>query len=101
MYRASTPTHKYKLPFSRELIENFLLTYSDVDTGEQILVKTIEDAEFIDDHNIKVTLTQEETNLFNEGTAKAQFRVKTRNKKVIPSKDIYIRVYDVSNDEVI
>ncbi len=101
MYRASTPTHRIKLPMSKETIEDFLLTYADADTKETVVEFTIDDAVFADDNTFTVTFTQEQTNLFKEGAIEIQMRVKSKNGKVIPSKAIYRGVKDVLNDEVL
>jgi transcriptional/translational regulatory protein YebC/TACO1 len=101
MYRASTPTHKFRIPISRTAISDFLLTYADGDTGEVLLEFRMEDAVFETENTFSVTLTQEQTNAFKEGIAVVQLRVKSTNGKVLPSNRKYIDVRTVLNDEVI
>ena len=101
MYRASTPTHRFGIPMSRESIADFLLTYADANTGEIIVEFTMKNAKFDDEHYFTVTLTQEQTNKFSTGIAEVQLRVKGKNGRVVPSKVRYLDVHKVLNDEVL
>lgn len=101
MYRASTPTHKFTIPFKQSEIAKMLITYGQQDdTNDIVLEKTLEDAVFISEDTFFITLTQEETSMFTRGMAKLQIRVKTKNGSSVPSKIYYIDVFDVLNDEV-
>lgn len=98
MYRGSTPTHEFILPAHvMELAEEVRICYEQ--KGEEILLKTLEDCER-DGNILRITLTQEEANLFERGTAQVQLRVKTTEGKVIPSDMANVAVRDVLDDEV-
>ena len=101
MYRASTPTFKIGLPYSKENVQEIVLTFKQMDEDVVILEKRLADVEWTTGTKFQFTLNQEETNLFKFGKARVQARVKTQNGKVIPSKMYYIDVNDVLNDEVL
>jgi hypothetical protein len=96
--QGATPTHKFKLPYSRDFVDSAIVTYAQ--NGETVLDK--EGAELtIDDNAILVELTQEETLRFDENCdVRIQIKVKSKNGKVIPSKIIYASVEEVLNREV-
>lgn len=97
MYRATTPTHTFRLPFSTSLIDEVLITYSQ--KGIIILEKRLDDVK-VSEHTLSVTLTQEETNLFTRGDkAKVQLRIKS-GESVQASNIIEVMVKKVLNDEV-
>lgn len=97
MYRATTPTHTFNVPFETEFIDALIITYQQ--KGKTIVEKTKDDVTF-DEKKIIVTLTQEETNMFDKGdTAKVQLRVKIAD-RVQASNIITLRVNNVLNDEV-
>lgn len=100
MYRATTPTHTFKLPFEYEnYVSKILITYSQND--RIVLEKTEKDIKF-NNNEISFTLTQEEANLFscNEVVA-VQVRVLTKNGTAMASKNHFIEVERVLNDEVL
>lgn len=97
MYRASTPTHRLLIPIDPTTIVKLKLTYSQHD--RIVLEKT--QADMTNDGYIwTVTLTQEETNLFEGDSADAQIRYLDSNGKSFPSKKFRLYVGDVLNDEV-
>lgn len=99
MIRASTPTHRFRLPIDPELVDKFRLVYSQC--GEKKLVKNKEDMSLVDGW-WTVKLTQEEANKFTGCTlVKIQIRVKTTGGDVIPSKEMHVTVQDVLDDEVL
>ena len=98
MYRATTPKHTFLLPFDTRLIDALVLTYSQ--KGVVIIEKYLDDVT-LDDKKVIVTLTQEETMLFNkDNKARIQMRVKSGS-SVIASQILEIDVNKVLNDEVI
>ena len=97
MYRASTPTHYFNIPFPAEDIRAIKLTYAQ--NGSKILSKTMDDLTQ-EDGFWKITLTQEETNKFIDAWASAQLRVLLQDGRSIPSDVFRIRVWDVLDDEV-
>lgn len=112
MRRATTPVHTFEFPFSPQELTKILLTYSqDTEDGEVILNKTKEDFTF--DGNIgSVTLTQEETNLFeamcgchtscnNTPYVLIQIRAKTTNGQALATDVWRVPLKNVLNDEVL
>ena len=84
MYRATTPTHIFKLPFDTGLLKKVQITYQQF--GQTILQKTEKDCS-LDGAEIKLQLTQEETLRF-QPTAEVfiQLRVLTNEGKVLASR---------------
>lgn len=84
MYRATTPTHIFTLPFETSLLKTVQITYQQF--GKNILQKTEVDCTMTK-NAIKLELTQEETLLFAP-TAEVhiQLRVMTNDGKVMASK---------------
>ena len=98
MYRATTPTHTFTLPFEADTITECVLTYSQ--RGRAILEKNLGDMTPTENKLI-VQLTQEEANLFCEDAVYIQLRVKLTNGKVLASRMVNANVLDVLNAEVI
>ena len=85
MFRATTPTHIFILPFDTEQVKEVRVTYAN-EKKEVILQKTEADC-VLDGTDIKVELTQEETLLFEaELRVLIQLRVLTTSGKVMASK---------------
>lgn len=97
MYRASTPTHYFRLRYEPDAIKEIWLSYTQ--DGKLILRKTIDSFKF-EDGVWSVRLTQEETNLFSESWATARIRVLLKNGDSFPSQKFRLPVYDVEDDEV-
>ena len=97
MYRVTTPTHTFNLPFEANLIDDLRLTYKQ--QGKVILEKGISDIE-LGEKSIALTLTQEETALFTETKAKIQLRIKVGD-KVLASNIKTISVNEVLNEEIL
>jgi hypothetical protein len=98
IFQGSTPTHKFKTPYTRVFVDSAIVTYAQ--NGEIVLNK--EGAELtIEDNTILVELAQEETLKFDESRdVHIQIKVKANNGKVIPSNIIYASVAEVLNREV-
>lgn len=95
MWRATTPTHIFRF---RD-IKNFdkvLITY--MQDGEIKLEKKIEDIQW-DGNNGKVTLTQQETRLFEPSQVDIQVKVKFKNEAVACSKIFTESIHNVLNDQ--
>lgn len=100
MYRATTPTHIFTFPESinPSTLQEALITYKQ---GSRIVIeKTLSDA-VIDDQDLSVSLTQEETKLFFPGRIQLQVRVKLEDGKVPASQIFDLSAEQVLNDEVI
>ena len=100
MRRATTPTHTFCFPTEYQgKISKVLVTYSQ--NGVIVLQKKLDDGVF--ENNIfKITLTQEETNLFNNfQVVEIQVRALTQDNSAVAS-DIYeVPCQRVLNDEVL
>jgi hypothetical protein len=83
MRLGSTPKHEFTLPYDISLVKEFKVTYKQ--NGKIILEKYLNDFE-VDDKTLSVTLTQEETFLFDENVnVELQGRVLTMGGEAIPS----------------
>jgi hypothetical protein len=60
----TTPTHTFTLPFEKEMLADLRISY--LQNKKKILTKEMEDVE-INGNDINLTLTQEETFLFESG----------------------------------
>jgi hypothetical protein len=60
----TTPTHTFTLPFEKEMLADLRITY--IQNKKKIFTKEMEDVE-ISGSDISLTLTQEETLLFEAG----------------------------------
>lgn len=99
MYRASTPTHRFKLPVPINTLQEVRICYSQ--RGKVVLLKTLSTCCKDEDDNVLVVdLAQEDTCCFSEGTVQIQLRVKLTTGKVMPCKRITVLVEDVLDDEV-
>lgn len=100
MRRATTPTHKYILPFETSEIKTLRVTYAQ--DCRIIVEKKESDATYIDEKTIQVTLSQSETVKFDaEKPIKIQVRILTNDDKALASQ-IYTRpCEDVLNSEVL
>ena len=97
MYRVTTPTHTFHIPFDTELIDKLILTYSQ--NGKTILEKTEVDV-ILDDRTVSYTFTQQETKLFKADRAKVQMRVKIGD-RVMASNILTINISEVLNKEIL
>lgn len=99
MYRATTPTHVFVLQIDTADIKELKVTYSQND--KIILEKGLNDV-ITEGDEIRVTLTQEETNMFEAHMkADVQLRIMTTGDKVLASKIFKLTINEVLNDEVI
>lgn len=103
MIRATTPTHKFTVPFDPEQTREILLTYAQ--RGKIVLERRKEELSFTEEneeHVITTRMTQEETALFQAGfPVEIQMRVLSAAEDALASDKITVRVEDVLNDEVL
>lgn len=101
MYRATTPTHIFTLPFDTEQIRRVQITYKQ---GETVLEKTEADCT-MDGSDIKVTLSQDETLRFAanslDNRVSIQLRVLTKTGQVMASKIVKVFAKACLNEEVL
>lgn len=99
MIRATTPTHRFTLPFNyAQYVKKILITYSQ--RGEIVLEKHENDVQ-IDGNIVSYKLTQEETKLFSNGDVRIQVRVLTLNNEALASEKYSVHIDNVLNDEVL
>ena len=72
MYRGTTPTLTFALPFQAGIIKNLFITFSQ--KGQIVLEKTTADCGLIG-NTIELNLTQEDTLKFMPGNAELQVRI--------------------------
>lgn len=103
MIRATTPTHKFTVPFDPEEMQELLLTYSQL--GRRILERRKEELTFSEEdeeHIISHLLGQVETARFRPGApVQIQLRALTAAGEAMASQIVTARVEDVLNDEVL
>lgn len=98
MYRASTPTFIFELPFALSTVQECLITFAqDEDT---VIEKSLEDCDY-EGSTIRLTLTQEDTLEFEEGKASVQLNVMTKTGQRLPSVTQTFKVLENLHDEVI
>lgn len=101
MYRGTTPTIQFKLPFAASVCDEIWITISQF--GNEVINKTKADCS-IDGNEVSVTLTQDETlklKASNNGQTLVQMRVRTNNKKALASKAFAVSTEDILKDVVI
>lgn len=102
MIKATTPTHSFTFPEEIRNYEKVLVTYSQ--RGKVVLEKTKDDFLIYDEspNTGMITLTQEETNLFDRlVNAEVQIRAKDLGGNVSASKMMTIFVNPVLNEEIL
>lgn len=100
MYRATTPTHKFRFPKDLSEFKTILVTYKQ--KGKIVMEKTKADLT-ADGNTASFVLTQEEANAFSPGdrSVSVQIRAVDIYGTVLASKIFQVNVKDVLNDEVL
>ena len=99
MFRATTPTHIFALPFDTSLLQEIRITYQQ--NERTVLQKTEADCT-LTENEIKVTLSQEETLLFTSGKrVSIQLRVLTTAGQVMASEIEKVSVKACLDEEVL
>lgn len=99
IYKGTTPTHTFEMPFDCENLIAFTITYAQ--NGAVVLKKTKDDCS-IEENVISVHLTQEDTLLFNEERGvKIQLKVMDESSEVYVSDIITTTAAEVLDDEVL
>lgn len=98
--QGTTPEHEFTLPFDTSLIKELRISYGQ--KGREVIVKYDEDCTY-NDNVITVSLTQEDTFMFNSKLlVDVQFRVLTKNGQIHGNDDdIQLRVKGSLNSEVL
>lgn len=83
MIRGTTPTHIFNIPFDTSLVDEVKITYAQDD--EIVLIKGTSDC-VLDTNTIKVTLSQEDTFLFDhKKNVQVQVRLLTKSGEAFAS----------------
>lgn len=103
MYRVTTPTHTFTLPFDTSLCSAIQVTY---EQGKVELVKeyndnTLPSGMTLDGDDVIILLSQEETKQFKLGKVNVQLRVLTTNNEAFASKVFKLPVTDVLNEDIL
>lgn len=99
MRRGTTPTHTFTIPVDETMIKRIKIIYSQ--NNETVFEKELEDCSF-DNDNVVVTLTQEETFMFDHGVpVKLQMRILTTGGNSLASNIRLVGVEELLDDEVL
>ena len=99
MIRGTTPTHTFNIPFDTSMVKEVKVTYAQDDTV--VLEKRTSDCE-LDGQRIIVTLTQEDTFLFDcKKAVEIQIRVLTVGGDALGSVPEKVGVSKCLDDEVL
>lgn len=104
MYRVSTPTDTFKLPFNTSICSVIQVTYKQDNSAIVKTYKngTVPDGMTLDDEYIVIRLTQAETKQFKaEEFVNVQVRVLTNAGDSFPSKIFKTYVDEVLNEEIL
>lgn len=111
MNRASTPTYSFDIDkeYPVDDITALVLTFKQRDVElnkhlEDVVINCVRDGGEITKNEISITLSQQETNMFDGSVNSPYVFVQIRFKfsgKVISTDVLRTRVYDVLNDEVL
>ena len=97
--RGSTPIHVFTLPFSIEEVADLRIVYKQ--SKNKVLSREKKDVN-IQGNDVVLTLTQEDTFLFNESdNVEVQLKVKTINDQVFNSDIMEMKITKALDDEVI
>lgn len=98
MFRGTTPTHTWNLPFDSSLLKEVSITYMQND--ENVIKKTEDDCT-MEGNRISITLSQEDTlKLEPKVRTTVQLKVMTINDSVMATKPKSISVSDIQDEEV-
>lgn len=100
MYRGSTPTFTFEIPFESPEMDKRLSLISFEQDDELVLEKTLNDCE-IESNRYLLTLSQEESLLFKEGKAIAQINIITVEGKRLVTQELKFKVSRNLHDKVI
>lgn len=98
MIKGTTPTHIFNIPFDTSQIAEVRVLYAQ--NNKLILTKTTTDVE-MEYRKIKVTLTQEDTFLFDTTAVEIQVRVLTNEGVALSSVPQKVGVCKCLEDEVL
>lgn len=95
MFKTTTPTHTFTLPFNVSNIDEFLLTYKQ----DNVQLDFDENDVTMSNKQVSIQLTQEQTNKFFSGKdVLVQMKIKTTSDSVLASNIIKLKVKNVLNN---
>lgn len=98
MIKMTTPTHSFTLPFGVSNVDDLRISYAQ--HGKTVLTKGKDDCA-LEGNTIKVTLTQEETDLFcTKFVCEIQVNVKTLEGKRLASKAFKVKIEKNFHEDV-
>lgn len=102
MYRATTPTHIFTLPFDTSTCSEILVSYRQkkIKLDKHYQDGTLPDGMSLDEDKVIISLTQDETKQFERGEVQAQLRVMV-NGDVMASQVFNLKVREVLNEETL
>ena len=102
MYRATTPTHTFTLPVNPAECDEIQVTYKQGGTTLEFHLENniLPPGMAVERNNVEITLTQEQTLMFDKGKAQVQVRVRMDN-TVKASQKFNISVFDSINEEIL
>ncbi len=102
MYRATTPTHTFTLPVDPADCDEIQVTYRQSGTVLEFHFDNhiLPPGMVIDRNTVVITLTQEQTLMFDKGRAQVQVRVRMDN-TIKASQKFNISVFDSINEEIL
>ena len=100
MFRGTTPTLTFTLPFETSLLKNLYITFTNKN-NEALLEKELSNCT-LNDKSVSITLTQEETLIF-EGRQKIrlQLRAVTTDNAALASNIFDVYVHEILKEGVI
>lgn len=101
MYRGTTPTLKFTLPFAASTLDEIWITLGQL--GKEVLTKTKTSCT-IDGKTVSVTLTQEDTlklTAYRNEPTLIQIRIKTNDGTALASKVFTVPTENILKDGVI
>ena len=99
MTRGTTPTHEFRLPFNVSQVKEAMVIYAQNDI--EVFRKETDDCS-MEGETISVTLTQEETLMFNhKQNVQVQLRILTTENVALASTVSVISVQKCLNNEVL
>ena len=99
MIRGTTPTHVFTIPFDASLLSSARVVYKQ---GNKEILRKETEAFKMEGFQLSVTLTQEETLLFDDkASVKFQLRVRTKAGKALATPPMIVSVEECLDGEVL
>ena len=94
MYRGTTPTHVFTdLPVSRDDIAEMWIVYAQ--NGKEVFCMSEDNATFINDNSLEITLGQEKTLALSKGRVDIQMRILLKDGTALASDVLSVPVGEI------